>query len=284
MRDADGYFNIIISGGCSGGFNMSADLSLLEGYRTAGDISERPTLRLYYFAPPALSLGFFQKDKDRNSKNISDGIIAKAKDKGYDIISRPTGGRAVLHKNEITYSLTASYRKGIFAGELLETYKKAGEFLNLFFIKLGLNPDNNFSSDKTGKIKNSFNPAFKKNNFNCFLKAHPYEITFGGRKICGNSQRRSDNAFLQHGSIYVDYNPAEHIELFEDGDLEANAEYFKNITGIKQEMERAKIDYVPRYLGFESLSGIIANSFSDAYGLKPKLAYLPITGLRAEGI
>ncbi len=144
-------FNFIDSGGCSGAFNMAADLFLLNKYNNntiningianSGEedyFSSRPTLRIYYFSPPALSLGFFQKYKD-----IEETIIEKAKYKGYDIVSRPTGGRAVLHKSEITYSITATYKNGIFAGKLIDTYKKIGEFLYLFFVKLGLKPDIN---------------------------------------------------------------------------------------------------------------------------------------------
>jgi lipoate-protein ligase A len=160
-------FNLIVSdsGGCSGSFNMSADLLLLNRYKIADDFSSRPTLRIYYFSPSALSLGFFQKNKD-----IDEKIIEKAEHKGYDIVSRPTGGRAVLHKSEITYSITASYKTGIFAGKLIETYKKIGEFLYIFFVKLGLKPDINGIS---GKSSISGKPASAaRNNFNCFLKAH----------------------------------------------------------------------------------------------------------------
>ena len=257
-------FNLIVSGGCSGIFNMSADLFLLDKYKIADDFSSRPTLRIYYFSPPALSLGFFQKDKD-----IDERIIEKAEKKGYDIVSRPTGGRAVLHKAEITYSITASYKNGIFAGKLIETYKKIGDFLYLFFVKLGLKPDIGSVNGVPPQGKNNKTAAAARNNFNCFLKAHSYEITFGGRKICGNSQRRSDAAFLQHGSIYIDYNPEEHIELFNSGSSEDNGEYFNNITGIRQEMEKAGVDYSLSDLSFTRLSKIMSESFAEAYSLKP---------------
>jgi len=271
-------FNLIISGseGCSGSFNMSADLFLLNRYKIADDFSSRPTLRLYRFSPPTLSLGFFQKDKD-----IDPRIIEKAKQKGYDIVSRPTGGRAVLHKAEITYSVTASYKNGIFAGKLIETYKKIGIFLYLFFIKTGLKPDTEAAGGVLGlalpqnKNKNNINKAAAKSSFNCFLKAHSYEITFGGRKICGNSQRRSDTAFLQHGSIYIDYNPEEHIELFKGENSADNPEYFNNITGIRQEMEKAGVNYNLNDLSFGSLSKIMVESFSEAYDVKPVPANLP---------
>ncbi len=269
-------FNLIVSSsdGCSGSFNMSADLYLLNKYKVADDFSSRPTLRIYYFSPPALSLGFFQKDKEINAK-----IIEKAKHKGYDIVSRPTGGRAVLHKKEITYSVTASYKDGIFAGKLIDTYKKIGEFLYLFFIKLGLKPDvcgiaANGSIPRSKNNKNNKNNKASENNFNCFLKAHSYEITFGGRKICGNSQRRNDTAFLQHGSIYIDYNPEEHIEIFNGGNSADNLEYFNNVTGIRQEMEkigsfeRNDADYNLKFLTFESLSKILSESFSETYNIE----------------
>ena len=263
-------FNLIISGGHSGSFNMSADLFLLNKYKTPDFFFANPTLRIYYFNPPALSLGFFQKDK-----NIDDKIIEQAKNKGFDVVSRPTGGRAVLHKSEITYSVTASYKNGIFAGKLIETYRKISEFLYLFFVRLGLKPDNgdysvvnNMHWDKNKENNNKYD----RNNFNCFLKAHSYEITFGGRKICGNSQRRNDFAFLQHGSIYVDYKPEEHIEIFGGGsDM---GKYFNNITGIKQEIERSKEfnktnEQTADELTFEHLSEILALAFSEAYNLTP---------------
>jgi len=123
-----GCFNLMISGGCSGADNMAVDSFLLNKYKTRDTFSSRPTLRLYYFSPPALSLGFFQRDKD----NISEGAILRARGKHYDIVKRPTGGRAVLHKDEITYSVVSSYKDGVFAGKLLETYRKVGRFLTFF--------------------------------------------------------------------------------------------------------------------------------------------------------
>ncbi len=243
---------------------MSADLSLLNQCRTSGDFSTRPTLRLYYFSPPALSLGFFQKKKD-----AGESVILKARSKHYDVVRRPTGGRAVLHKDEITYSIVSSYKGGVFAGKLLETYKKAGKFLHLFFTNLGLNPDDGLYHTEGKKINGKDKDADAKNGFNCFLKVHSYEITFGGKKICGNSQRRNETAFLQHGSIYINYNPLEHVDLFENGNPHAG--YFDNITGIKQELDKAGLSFD---LSFGSLSKVLAKSFQDAYNLKPLIVSL----------
>lgn len=249
-------FNLIISGGCSGGVNMAADMFLLDRYKELNDFSSRPTLRLYYFSPPALSLGFFQKDKD-----IDKNIILKAKDENYDIVRRPTGGRAVLHKKEITYSVLSSYKNGIFAGRLIDTYKKVGEFLYLFFVKMGLKPDNGLPPDNKNKKETT---KRKSQDFNCFLKAHSYEITFDRKKICGNSQRRNDTAFLQHGSIYIDYSPEEHIKLFENDNFNPN--YFNNVTGLKQELNKTGLSHD---LSFDGLAGILAKSFSETYNLAP---------------
>lgn len=259
---SDGCFNLVVSGGCSGSANMAVDSFLLDQYKTDNDFTSRPTLRLYYFAPPTLSLGFFQKDKDVIGKSV----ILRAEDKHYDVVKRPTGGRAVLHKNEITYSVVSSYKDGLFAGKLLETYKKVGEFLYLFFTRLGLSPDDGLCYSENTKIGNKakVDKKRKESDFNCFLKTHSYEITFGGKKICGNSQRRNEKAFLQHGSIYVDYNPLDHIDLFEGGNVDAG--YFNKITGIKQKLNEASISFD---LSFGSLSNVLAKSFGDAYDLKP---------------
>jgi lipoate-protein ligase A len=209
-NDNDGY-NLIFSGGERGAANMAEDLHILNRYRHLDDFTVCPTLRLYFFSPPALSLGFFQNKLDGE-------LIKRAKSQGYDIVRRPTGGRAVLHLNEITYSVAASYKSGIFAGRLMETYRIISDFLYNFFLKIGLSPDiraQNFVNN-LNSVNNISNTENNNKNFNCFLKAHSYEITFSGKKICGNSQRRNDTAFLQHGSIYIDYNPEEHCELFEN--------------------------------------------------------------------
>ena len=206
--NGDNGYNLIFSGGERGTVNMAEDLHVLNRYRHLDDFTVRPTLRLYFFSPPALSLGFFQNKLDGE-------LIKRAKSQGYDIVKRPTGGRAVLHLNEITYSIAASYKSGIFAGKLMETYRIISDFLYNFFLKIGLNPDTH-AQNAVNSVNNVGSAGNNDKNFNCFLKAHSYEITFSGKKICGNSQRRNDTAFLQHGSIYLDYNPKEHCELFEN--------------------------------------------------------------------
>ena len=305
--NGDNGYNLIFSGGARGAVNMAEDLHILNRYRHLDDFTVRPTLRLYFFSPPALSLGFFQNKLDGE-------LIKRAKSQGYDIVRRPTGGRAVLHLNEITYSVAASYKSGIFSGRLMETYKIISDFLYNFFLKIGLNPDsrvqnvvNSNSSENVGNAENN------NKNFNCFLKAHSYEITFSGKKICGNSQRRNDTAFLQHGSIYINYNPEEHCELFEnncgnnnneevnidktDEDknelnicLESKKEYnqikakdYKDyagkITGIKQELlkknacdskdPKKQIDYdYGTLLDKNKLLSVLKTSFEETYNLK----------------
>ncbi|MHB1680289.1 MAG: lipoate--protein ligase family protein [bacterium] len=339
---------------------MAKDLYVLNRYRYLDDFTMLPTLRLYFFSPPALSLGFFQNKLDNQ-------LIKKAKNKKYDIVRRPTGGRAVLHLNEITYSVIASYKCGIFAGKLIETYKIISNFIYNFFLKMNLNPDitSTFAQKKTKKYFNGIfnntgddikdikaskvnkidinkinkvnshivvyksadaivgvndaeqdenvfkstmvdavNKEIINKNFNCFLKAHSYEITFSGKKICGNSQRRNDAAFLQHGSIYIDYNPEEHYELFENnygnngnnnngnnGDEKLNTklnskkeynkakdsnDYFEKITGIKQELAKSNnpqnakaIDY-NKLLDKNRLLNVLKTSFEETYNLKAK--------------
>jgi lipoate-protein ligase A len=348
MQNDENYFNLIYSGGEPGIVNMAKDSYILNRYRYLDDFTMRPTLRLYFFSPPALSLGFFQNKLDNE-------LIKKAKNKKYDIVRRPTGGRAVLHLNEITYSVIASYKCGIFAGKLIETYKIISNFIYNFFLRIGLNPDatsafaqkktkkyfngivnnicddikdieaskiNNTDINKINKVHSNIfsdesayaivsvnnteqdrnvlkstivdtvNKEIINKNFNCFLKAHSYEVTFSGKKICGNSQRRNDTAFLQHGSIYIDYNPEEHYELFENnyGDTENNGDekldskkkyddkvkdYFEKITGVKQELARNNtqhtkaIDY-NKLLDKNRLLNALKTSFIETYSLKAK--------------
>jgi len=315
MANRPDFFNLIISGGNSGAINMAKDLHLLNRYKSLDDFTDKPTLRLYFFSPPALSLGFFQK-------RIDPELINKAKERKYDIVRRPTGGRAVLHKSEVTYSVVSSFKKGIFAGNLLDSYKKISAFLFTFFIKLGLQPDEVKSDTKTSyrhlhtyrhlqpdelenntktyrhlqpdELENNAEPLhlnvnashfetmednilsnknnndsskndIERKNFNCFLKAHSYEITIKGKKICGSSQRRNESAFLQHGSIYIDYNPLEHLELFEKGGQ--IKEYFDNVTSIKQELDKINRN---AHLDYDHLINLLKISFEETYSAQPK--------------
>jgi lipoate-protein ligase A len=172
-----------------GAANMAVDEALLRG-RIAG--SGPPTVRLYGWAPPTVSLGYGQP---------LDGAIdlAACARLGIGLVRRPTGGSAILHEGpaaELTYSVVA--RAGDFAGaeDLLETYRVLGTALARGLARLGV------AAEIVPRVKApATTPAF------CFGRAGSYELAVAGRKLCGSAQRRQGGAFLQHGALLLDADP-----------------------------------------------------------------------------
>ena len=169
---------VIRDGALSGAENMAADASLLEAHHPGDD----PVLRLYRWSPPAVSYGYHQR---------ADDFDAEAVERlGYGLVRRPTGGRAILHADELTYAVVGDAGSALFGTSLHEAYASINSALLLFVRGLGLSPD-----VSAGESLAAARGAV------CFATAGRHEITVGGRKLIGSAQRRLAHGFLQHGSI-----------------------------------------------------------------------------------
>jgi len=158
---------------------MALDDALLARARTTGET----VLRVYTWSRPTLSLG-------RNQAANGFYDPERARLQGVEILRRPTGGRAVLHHREITYSVTAPTAN---AG-LRDSYNRINRLLLHALNALGVN------AQIAGAIGRSPRP----DNAPCFEAATVGELTTGGRKLVGSAQWREDGALLQHGSILID--------------------------------------------------------------------------------
>jgi lipoate-protein ligase A len=184
--------------------NMAKDEELL---RDAGKAGTLPVLRFYTWSPPAVSLGRFQ--------DAGQAVNAEAcRRRGFDIVRRITGGRAVLHKDEITYCIVSPISNGLFPNDVLGTYKTIAAGLLAGLHELGIAAEMVLRSGRhAGMVKSSpQEPA-------CFSSPSWYEILVKGRKIIGSAQRRVNGAFLQHGSILIDYDPVLESEVIPGGGL-----------------------------------------------------------------
>ena len=168
---------VMIDDACSPFFNMAADSYLMKIVMP----HSQPVLRLYQWNQPTLSIG-------KNQKLETLGLKANSKIRPI-IIRRMTGGQAVLHGGDLTYSITA--QSNMFGG-ILETYRFLAPVFLEFFTRLGLTPD---IVQPSRKERMQFASAI------CFTTASSYELTIAGQKIIGSAQRKTSNAFLQHGSI-----------------------------------------------------------------------------------
>lgn len=168
-----------------GSMNMAIDeyfYSLAENE----DLQEC-VIRIFRWNPPALSLGYHQKYESAADEEF-------LKKQGIDIVRRPTGGKAVLHYEELTYSVVSSLSFGYFEGDTLDqTYEKIALALKRSLEFLGMNPE----LEKRETKLNVLHPA------PCFLVPTKKEILVDGKKVIGSAQKRGANAFLQHGSIPI---------------------------------------------------------------------------------
>jgi lipoate-protein ligase A len=158
---------------------MALDQAIVTAVRT-GHLP--PTLRIYGWDVPSVSIGYFQK--------ISDINIDYCLEKGIPIVRRPTGGRAILHNYEITYSFSSKTDFGVFSKGLLDSYKKISHAFGLAISKVGFTPT----------LRLQREPHRDRSPL-CFDSISYGEITINGKKIIGSAQKRWPDGLLQQGSI-----------------------------------------------------------------------------------
>jgi lipoyl(octanoyl) transferase len=166
----------------TGAWNMAVDESILEHIHRG---EPKPTLRLYAWNPPCLSLGHAQPFKDVD--------IERLKSRGWEVVRRATGGRAILHTDELTYSVTGSADEPVLAGGVLESYNRLSKALLHAVRALSL-PVEVKEYESVDHASSVINPV-------CFEVPSTYEITVNGKKLIGSAQARKKEGVLQHGSL-----------------------------------------------------------------------------------
>ncbi len=179
----------------TGAWNMAVDEAILEHiYRG----ESKPTLRLYTWNPPCLSLGHAQPFNDVDVERLTSF--------GWDVVRRLTGGRAILHTDEITYSVTGNADDEILSGGVMESYNRLSKALLYAVQSLSLPVQvegSRYAADgrvvpkeriETQRLLDQQNPV-------CFEVPSSYEITVSGKKLIGSAQARKKEGVLQHGSL-----------------------------------------------------------------------------------
>ncbi|MCX6054946.1 MAG: biotin/lipoate A/B protein ligase family protein [Chloroflexi bacterium] len=228
-------WRLITSPARSGAFNMALDEAMLI---FASQKKVPPTLRLYQWDPPTVSLGYGQPVKDVSLEAISQ--------KGWQLVRRPTGGRAILHTDEITYSITAPVDDPVVSGTLLDSYHRIAQALVLALSRLGLtaNADHIYPQQQE---KSFLNPI-------CFEVPSNYEITVFGKKLIGSAQARKSGGVLQHGSLplwgdltriteILKY-PSEHDQINAAKILLDHATTLQSATGKTFDWEQASLAFI----------------------------------------
>ncbi|MFN2745371.1 MULTISPECIES: lipoate--protein ligase family protein [Bacillus] len=180
-------------------YNMALDEALLYWH---SEQKIPPTIRFYGWNPPTLSVGYFQ--------NIEKEVDLEAvKRHGLGFVRRPTGGRGVLHDQELTYSVIVSEEHPEMPKTVTEAYRVISEGILQGFRELGL--DAYFAIPRTEKEKQSLKSP---RSSVCFDAPSWYELVVEGRKVAGSAQTRQKGVILQHGSILLDLDEDKLFDLF----------------------------------------------------------------------
>ncbi|MEO8513703.1 MAG: hypothetical protein ABI543_09100 [Ignavibacteria bacterium] len=230
----------------SGVFNMDLDMRLVERCRE----EDTAFLRFYRWKPYAISLGYNQ---NRLAAEINIDS-KKCHAEGIDIVTRPTGGRAVLHSEELTYSVIFRSHK-----QIRELHKDIS-FAILSGLKT-LDPKLallSFTKDNPDLLK-----LIRTGMYNlCFNSAVKNEINYKDKKLVGSAQRKFGDIVLQHGSILIGShhkNIINYLNITGEGrikmmkEIDEKTECINHITG-------RKVDYA-------DVASAVFNGFRDTFGL-----------------
>lgn len=242
-------WRLLIDEPLSGSENMAVDEAILTACEKGCSPS---TIRFYEWDRTTLSLGFFQK---------ADACLKRCAFLDIPVVRRVTGGRAVLHDMELTYSVVTSdavlLEKGI-----IGAYKIISMCIVHALMDLGLAP---FLINSHKKMPLSNN---RKGSESCFDFVSRYEVTICGRKIMGSAQKRLKNSFLQHGSIMMDVDRDMFTDVFGAADV-ANMDGVNSYIDVDiTSVMRALIKRFEYGIGIE----LISDKLTDfEFDLKEKL-------------
>ena len=223
--------------------NMAIDEAVFRESQFAGG---PPTLRFFGWHPPAVSVGFFQK--------LSHDIDMEAcHAKQIDIVRRITGGKAVFHKEELTYSLVGREDHHLFPPGIQRKYEIISEALAVGLASLGIRTE---MQERRTKLTDDLHEF-------CFATPAQNELLANGRKICGSAQARANGSFLQHGSILLDFDPlaAFNLMTLNKNDVQIKIQkLMDSVTGIYSEISEKP--------GLHEIIEMMVQAFEQRFGIQ----------------
>lgn len=220
---------------------MAIDESIL---RSCQEGQAPPTLRFYTWNQPTLSVGYSQ----RVSKEFDITACRKLK---YPVVRRITGGRAVLHDQEVTYSVAISQGDPLFSRSVLQAYRSLSMGLLIGCRILGINAQ--MATKPRGELLQSDRSPL------CFSSTSWYEILVEGKKLIGSAQKRFPNALLQQGSILMAFNPQRWVDILHVKSTTLVEKLACSTTSLK--------DLVPEDISQERVISAMIKGFEQAHGI-----------------
>jgi lipoyl(octanoyl) transferase len=234
-------WRFIDSGPCNAAYNMALDEAIASLVRKE---DMPPALRLYGWDTPSVSIGCFQK--------ISDVDIRYCTEKNIPVVRRPTGGRAIFHTQEITYSFSVKTKSGLFSKGLLDSYKKISTALSLALSKTGFTPELKILKETARSLPS----VYSSKSPLCFKSISYGEVSVNNNKIVGSAQKRWPDGLLQQGSIPFTIDNDETSRIFRIRSDSNIMESSKGLTDISPDLQ------------IESIKNAIRISFEEAFDVK----------------
>ena len=227
---------------CDGATNMAIDEAMLDGM---ADGQSPPTLRFYAWQPPCVSIGY--------SQSMPEAVdLARCRRDGVTWVRRITGGRAILHTDELTYSIALPALEKRVLGGVVESYRRLSKGLLAGLQLLGLD----VAQAAAMKEKPTDISAA------CFDVPSHYEITAQGKKLVGSAQVRRKDAVLQHGSLPLTGNVARLVDYLNLSDGARDT--------LRTELERRAItleDALGKAVPAGKVAQALAQGFAEALQL-----------------
>ncbi|MFI5250839.1 MAG: biotin/lipoate A/B protein ligase family protein [Bacteroidota bacterium] len=236
----------------TGQFNMEFDEALVHQMH---ENPAHPILRVYCWRPYAISIGYNQHESDFNLEKLTNYNI--------DIVRRPTGGRAILHANELTYSVVIPLEKK----SPREMYRYINEGLLGGLKIIGINAGLTGIDDPLSALYKD--PA----SVPCFASSAKSEIKYKNKKLVGSAQRRYGDVILQHGSLLLG---PEHLKISEYLAPHIN----EHRRSIEENLLQHTIDVqsiLHRSISFEETADAVKQGFEDALGISFEIEHLAST-------
>lgn len=236
--------------------NMATDQAIMEA---VGDGRVLPTLRLYGWQPPCLSLGYAQSSQDVDESRLQS--------KGWMLVRRPTGGRAILHTDELTYSISLPQDNPLVEGDIITSYRRLTEGLQRGLEMLGLDSESQRQ------------PSNRANSAVCFETPSHYEITVAGKKLIGSAQVRRQKGVMQHGSLPLCGDMTRICDVLAYPDEFAREEAKEKVMARTTTLEKA----LGKLISWETATDAIVDGFAETFGLEFEEDFLtPDESLRLE--
>jgi lipoate-protein ligase A len=240
----------------SGAWNMAIDEAVLLSHAQG---LTPPTLRFFRWQPPCVSLGYFQSADDVDWEECAR--------RGYDVVRRPTGGRAILHDEELTYSVVIADKEIVGGGSVLASYAALSQGLILGLRALGIEAHlegrkaygsmgvwERESSEVISPTPPHPHTPTPFSAANCFAAAARCDLVAGGKKIVGSAQMRRGGVILQHGAV----------------PLRLNAEAWQAVLPGTPDLRLLATDVnneSPQSVQYDDLSCALRQGFEAAFGV-----------------